>query len=100
MATPPTIVRAAPHPSSATRTFDIPERQTSQNFPDGPHFTEHHRIFFLRVSGARWIVGTPTHDVFEEYMTGETLAPLERNGLFPLEGRPVFAFGPLTAAES
>lgn len=93
----PVIVRDAPGDGHSIATLDISERQLVQEFPD--LFPSHHRVLLIHIEGPRWIVGTPTQDVFEEDFSGEAVVPVERASQFPLAGRPIFAFSPLTELE-
>jgi hypothetical protein len=95
---PPVQVRAHPHGSHNHPTRDVPERQILVHFP-ADAMLWHHRLLMVRVSGAKWIVATPTQTVEQIDLTTERVAPLERNCPFPRDDRPYFGFGDLTDGE-
>ena len=43
--------------------LNIPERQLFVQFPDDTTFTLHHRVLFVRIRDALWVVGTPDYEV-------------------------------------
>ena len=43
--------------------LNILERQILLQFPDDPTFTLHHRVLFVRIRDALWVVGTPDYEV-------------------------------------
>ena len=45
--------------------LDIPERQILLQFPDDPNFTVHHRVLFVRVRDALWVVGRNARQIDE-----------------------------------
>ena len=49
--------------SSTMSALNIPERQILCQFPDDPTFTLHHRVLFVRIRDALWVVGTPDYEV-------------------------------------
>ena len=95
---PPVQVRAHPHASSGHPTRDVPKRQILVNFP-ADAMLWHHRILLVRISGAKWIVATPTQTVEQIDLTTERVAPPERNLPFPRDEGPYFCFGDLADAE-
>ena len=76
-------------------TLDIPERQILVYYEGGDPL--HHRILLTHISGARWIVATPTLDVHEEDLSESEVIPLGRLTPFPGDDRDIFAFDVLTA---
>ena len=88
----PTIVDVA----SAHKTLNIPERQALERF-EGDVYEEHHRVFLYNVEGPRWLVATPTLDIYVINALEADLTPLTRDSAFPVQGRPIFAFDTLTA---
>ena len=79
-------------------TLDIVERQLLEFFDD-PAFPAHHRILLLPMGGSRWIVATPTLDIYMVDLAECDIAPLARLAQFPVGTRPIFAFDVLTAAQ-
>ena len=41
----------------------VPERQVLLEFPDDPTYSLHHRVLFVRVQDALWVVGSPDYEV-------------------------------------
>ena len=62
-------------------------------------FPSHHRLGMVKLGQGKWIVGTPTLDIYADDLSGQGITPLVRNAPFPVMGRPIFAFGALTPAE-
>ena len=85
-------------PNAARLTFDISEPQVLESFPHD-HFQEHHRVLLLNLGEGRWILATPTLDVYLQNMTTSSIRPLRRGHVFPPDGRPFFVFSDLSAAE-
>ena len=54
-------------------TLDIIERQVLEFFDD-PAFPAHHRILLLPMGGSRWIVATPTMDIYMVDLDGNQVA--------------------------
>ena len=94
----PLIVRTPPHASSASLTLDLVEKQVLIRF-GADQFLWHQRLLLLRVSGAVWIVGTPTLEVEQANLSNERVLPLTRYSPFPEDERPYFCFGALSGAE-
>ena len=78
----PTAVPAG----SVYPTLDIVERQLLESFDDPP-FPAHHRILLLPMGGSRWIVATPTLDIYMVDLAECDSAPLARASQFPAPGR-------------
>ena len=94
----PVVVRAPGGLNADHLVLVVPERQVLANFPND-QFAWHSRILFYRFSGSRWIVGTPTHSVEQSDLGMEQIQPVVAGALYPVEGRPTFAFGSPTAVE-
>ena len=74
----------AGHANPNYNTLDVPELQMLTEFDDDPNnLTFHHRIFFYRVEGGRWIVGTPDGDVYVQSAADRRVLSLKRNSPFP-----------------
>jgi hypothetical protein len=81
------------------RALDIPERQVLIYYELDP-VPWHHRILMERVSGARWIVVTPTFAIeVTDLSEAEDVRTLERYGEMPAECRPLFSFEPIDMAD-
>ena len=93
---PPRIVRDAPGGNHDATALDIPERQVLQGYPDD-HFPYHQRILLICLGAARWLLATPTLDVYADNLEDEDLIPLERGAPFPVGNRPFFCFEILSA---
>jgi hypothetical protein len=78
-------------------TRDIPEQQVLEEFV-GDAFGAHHRLLLVDCGTGRWIVASPTLDVYHDDLTADdmSIVPLRRNSTFPVAGRPFFTFGALT----
>jgi hypothetical protein len=87
----PTVVQAPPGLNHGHRTLDFADRQLLQGYPDDM-FAYHARLLLVPLGGTRWVIATPTLDVYQEDFLDEDIVPLSRNGLFPEAYRPIFAF--------
>ena len=65
--------------------LNIPERQILLQFPGDPTFTLHHRVLFVRIRDALWVVGTPDHEVGDRDLGAypERATPLVRAAPWP-----------------
>ena len=71
-------------------TLDIEQRQVLVGYGDAEL---HHRVLFVHLGGAKWVVGSPTGDIFEEDLsTTDALMPLGRNVPLPDHTNNIFAF--------
>ena len=95
---PPVLCRTAPHASAAHLSLDIPEKQILIRYA-ADQYLWHHRALLIRISGSKWIVATPTLAVEQTDLATEQFQPLIRGAAFPLEERPFFTFGDLTAGD-
>jgi hypothetical protein len=61
----------------------------------GVAFNAHLRILLVDCGQGRWIVASPTMDVYHDDMTADdmSIVPLRRRAVFPIAGRPFYAFG-------
>ena len=94
----PVVVGPPPHANAGWLTLDIEEQQILQGY-DADVFPAHQRLLLVSLGHARWIVATPTGDVYAEDLADEDVTPLVRASPFPAAGRPIFAFGPTDGAE-
>ena len=70
--------------------LDIPERQLLVDYGAGEH---HHRILYVHVNAAVWIVGTPTGDTYDEDLAdNDGLLSVPRRGPFPAVPGNAFLF--------
>ena len=63
----------------------VPERQVLLEFPDDPTYSLHHRVLFVRVQDALWVVGTPDYEVGVRDLGThpERVTPLVRGAPWP-----------------
>ena len=66
--------------------LNISERQVLLEFPEDPTFTYHHRVLFVRVRDALWVVGSPDYEVDARDLGThpERVVPLVRGAPWPL----------------
>ena len=95
---PPKSVPDAPAADHDWLTPDLAEAMWTEDFP-ADLFPTHGRIGFVRLGGGRWIVGTPTLDIYADDLNGCGINPLARRSQYPLAGRPTFGFDVLTDVE-
>ena len=95
----PVALYPAPHPSHLVPSLDIGERQVVIHYADDPHFQFHSRILLVQVSGATWIVVTPTGDIQVEDFSTLGFYPVGRASLFGADILPCFGFSDLGAAD-
>ena len=92
---PPRVVPPPPGAGHDHTTLDVEERQVLQGYP-ADIFQYHARLLLLHISGALWIILTPTLDLYQEDFAGEDVVPLARAAQFPMNDRPYFTFEHLT----
>jgi hypothetical protein len=95
---PVTVTAAGAYRGHLTR--DIPEPQVLEEFV-GDAYNAHHRLLLVDCGNGRWIVASPTLDVYHDDLTvgDRSIVPLRRNSTFPVDGRPFSTFGALTEVQ-
>ena len=91
------VLTVAPHRGPRTPTLDCAEIQILVGFAGGAR-PFHHRILYHRVGVGRWIVATPTGDVFVEDFGRAEVLPLTRAGFLPDGPWRIYAFHPMSDA--
>jgi hypothetical protein len=88
----PVVVRKPPAAPSIHTTLDVPETQVLVGYPQDP-IPYHHRLLISHIAEARWVLCTPTGNVFEDDLAGEDVVPLTQSSQFPGSNfRNIFAF--------
>ena len=103
----PTINVLARGPTSDTLTLDISEHQALFMMveADGTEDQFWHHVLWCRLrdpmSSTRWITSSPDGSLGIDDLSHEVrLVPLVRNSTFPMECRPLLAFGPALSQEN